>query len=123
MVVSLGRDVFTLISLLAVMISQNPLMSLLAFLIAPGAVYGVTHLLRKVRLAVRREVMSLAQIVTVIQESVQGWKGFYDVAGVDIPCDKEHIKEICECDSEFTAGLMFRIQHVARMGELEERKN
>lgn len=71
-VISLGRDVFTLISLLAVMISQNPLMSLLSFVIAPGAIYGVTHLLRKVRLAVRREVMSLAQIVTTIQESVQG---------------------------------------------------
>lgn len=71
-VISLGRDVFTLISLLAVMISQNPVMSLLSFLIAPGAIYGITHLLRKVRLAVRREVMSLAQIVTTIQESVQG---------------------------------------------------
>lgn len=71
-VVSLGRDVFTLVSLLAVMVSQNPLMSLLAFLIAPGAIYGITHLLRKVRLAVRKEVMSLAQIITVIQESVQG---------------------------------------------------
>ena len=71
-VVSLGRDVFTLISLLAVMISQNPMMSLLAFVIAPGAIFGITHLLGKVRLAVRREVMSLAQIVTVVQESVQG---------------------------------------------------
>lgn len=71
-VISVGRDVFTLLSLLAVMITQNPLMSLLSFLIAPAAIFGITHLLRKVRLAVRREVMSLAQIVTVIQESVQG---------------------------------------------------
>ena len=59
----------------------------------------------------------------MIQESVQDWKGFYDMAGAEIPCDKEHIKEICECDSEIAAGLMFRIQNVARMGELEERKN
>lgn len=71
-VISLGRDLFTLISLLAVMISQNPTMSLLAFVIAPAAIYGITHLLRKVRLAARREVMSLAQIVTIIQECVQG---------------------------------------------------
>ena len=55
--------------------------------------------------------------------SVQDWKGFFDVAGDEIPCTPDSIKEICECDSEFTAGLLFRIQNVARMGELEERKN
>ena len=59
----------------------------------------------------------------MIQASVQDWKGFFDVAGDGILCTPDSIKEICECDSEFTAGLMFRIQNVARIGELEERKN
>ncbi|WP_370677003.1 ABC transporter ATP-binding protein [Pleomorphomonas sp. PLEO] len=71
-VLSLGRDLFTLLSLVAVMIVQNPTMSMLSLVIAPVAIYGITHLLRKVRTAARKEVMSLAQIVTIVQESVQG---------------------------------------------------
>jgi len=71
-VMSLGRDLFTLVSLVAVMVIQAPLMSLLSLVVAPIAVYGVTHLMRKVRKAARSEVLSLAQIVTIVQESVQG---------------------------------------------------
>jgi ATP-binding cassette subfamily B protein len=71
-VMSLGRDLFTLISLVAVMVVQNPLMSLLSLVIAPVAVYGITHLLGKVRTAARKEVVTLAQIITIVQESVQG---------------------------------------------------
>jgi ATP-binding cassette subfamily B protein len=71
-VMSLGRDLFTLVSLVAVMVVQNPLMSLLSLVIAPVAVYGITHLLGKVRTAARKEVVTLAQIITIVQESVQG---------------------------------------------------
>jgi len=71
-VMSLGRDLFTLVSLVAVMVVQNPLMSLLSLVIAPVAIYGITHLLGKVRTAARKEVVTLAQIITIVQESVQG---------------------------------------------------
>jgi len=71
-VLSLGRDLFTLISLIAVMVVQNPTMSALSLVIAPIAIYGVTHLLRKVRTAARKEVVTSAQIITIVQESVQG---------------------------------------------------
>ena len=71
-VMSLGRDLFTLISLVAVMVIQNPTMSFLSLLIAPPAIFGITYLLKKVRTAARREVMTSAQIVTIVQESVQG---------------------------------------------------
>ncbi|MCM5557666.1 ABC transporter transmembrane domain-containing protein [Pleomorphomonas sp. JP5] len=71
-VLSLGRDLFTLVSLVAVMVVQNPIMSGLSLLIAPPAIYGITHLLKKVRTAARKEVVTSAQIVTIVQESVQG---------------------------------------------------
>ena len=71
-VMSLGRDLFTLVSLVAVMVWQNPSMSLLSLAIAPPAVYGITHLLKKVRTAARQQVQNSAQIITVIHESVQG---------------------------------------------------
>ncbi|SCM79253.1 Uncharacterized ABC transporter ATP-binding protein y4gM [uncultured Pleomorphomonas sp.] len=71
-VLSLGRDLFTLVSLVGVMVVQNPTMSALSLLIAPPAVYGIIHLLKKVRTAARKEVMTSAQIITIVQESVQG---------------------------------------------------
>lgn len=59
----------------------------------------------------------------LLQASIKDWVGFYDVKGEPLPCTSEVIKEICECDSEFTGGLMLRIRNVARIGELEEAKN
>lgn len=58
-----------------------------------------------------------------LEEAVTGWKGFYDVDGLEIPYSKEMLKEICECDPEFAAIMVLRIRSVARFGELEERKN
>lgn len=56
-------------------------------------------------------------------ESLAGWQGFYDVTGEEIPFSREAVREICECDPEFAGVLALRIRNVARMGELEERKN
>lgn len=58
-----------------------------------------------------------------LQEAITGWKGFFDVAGNEIPHSIEAIKDICECDPEFAAIMVLRIRSIARMGELEERKN
>ena len=62
-------------------------------------------------------------IKNFLQKSLTGWDGFYDVSGKDIPFGPDAIKEICECDPEFTAGLVLRLRNIARVGELEDRKN
>lgn len=59
----------------------------------------------------------------LLEKSVTGWRGFYDVAGNSLEYSRETLREICECDPEFAAGLALRIRNVARLGELEERKN
>lgn len=59
----------------------------------------------------------------LLAASVTGWQGFYDVAGNELAFTPEMLREICECDPEFAAALAIRIRNVARMGELEERKN
>lgn len=58
-----------------------------------------------------------------LEEAVTDWAGFYDAKGVEIPFTREAIKEICECDPEFAAVMVLRVRNIARVGELEERKN
>lgn len=69
---SLGRDLMSLIALTAVMIAQDPLMSGVVLLIMPGAVIGVTRLVKRVKLIMRAELKSLAQIVSTMQETAIG---------------------------------------------------
>ena len=71
-VTSLGRDLLSIVSLTTVMVIQDPGLSLIAFLIMPPAVYGVSRLIRRVRKIAKAEFLSLAKIVSVVQETVQG---------------------------------------------------
>lgn len=71
-VTSFVRDLFTLIGLVVVMIVQQPVLSLVAFIIGPLAIYGVNQILRRVRKIMEAEFLSLAQIVHVMQETTIG---------------------------------------------------
>lgn len=73
-IVSLGRDLLTLIALVAVMVVQKPLLSLVAFVIMPPAVIGVALLIRRVKKHMTRQVVSTAKITSALQESVLGVK-------------------------------------------------
>lgn len=59
----------------------------------------------------------------MLQKAVVNWVGFYDVAGHELKFSPEMLAQICECDPEFAGLLSLRIRNVARLGELEERKN
>ncbi|WP_420414817.1 ABC transporter ATP-binding protein [Roseibium sp.] len=71
-VVSLGRDLLTLIGLVIVMVVQNPLLSFFAFVIMPPAVIGVAVLIRRVKKHMNRQVVSTAKITAALQETVLG---------------------------------------------------
>ena len=71
-VTSLGRDFLSLLALITVMIIQDPGMALVAFLVAPPAIVGVTILIKQIKTVARAEFLSLAKIVTTIQESAIG---------------------------------------------------
>lgn len=72
LILSIGRDLFSLIALLAVMVLQDPVLSGLALLIGPPAVFGVMHLMRKVKEVAQSEVKSLSQLMTQIKETALG---------------------------------------------------
>ncbi|MBN8998516.1 MAG: ABC transporter ATP-binding protein [Rhizobiales bacterium] len=73
-VVSVARDLVTLIGLVIVMVIQAPLMSLVALVFAPVAIFGVSGLVKRIRGIARAEFTSATQIISIIQETVQGAK-------------------------------------------------
>ncbi|TYC63311.1 ABC transporter ATP-binding protein [Rhodobacterales bacterium] len=71
-IVTLGRDVLTLIGLVFVMVFQNPFLSIFALFTMPPAVVGVAFLVRRVKEYVKRQVVSSAKIGSAQQETVLG---------------------------------------------------
>ena len=71
-VTSFVRDLLTLIGLLAVMFYQQPVLSAVALLVGPAAIFGIRVLVRKVRKIMEMEMASLAEIIKVIQETSTG---------------------------------------------------
>jgi len=72
LVVGFVRDLFTMLGLLAVMIYQQPTLSLICFVVGPVALIGVRFLIKKVRSIMEQELASLAEIIKVVQETSQG---------------------------------------------------
>lgn len=66
------RDVMTLIGLVAVMIYQQPTLSVISLVVGPLALLGVRLILRKVRTIMAMELASLGEIIKVIQETSGG---------------------------------------------------
>lgn len=71
-VTSIGRDFLSLIALIAVMISMDPLMSLITLVIMPAAVLGVSSLIKRVKEIMKLELKTLARIISNIQETSAG---------------------------------------------------
>ncbi len=71
-VTSFVRDLFSLLGLVAVMFIQQPLMSLIAFVFGPVAIFLVNRLLKRARRYMEMQFLSVAKIVKVMQETVFG---------------------------------------------------
>lgn len=66
------RDLFSVISLLAVMLYQNFLLSIISFAVGPIAFIGVRVVLKRVRGLMEKELSSIAEIIQVMQETTIG---------------------------------------------------
>jgi ATP-binding cassette subfamily B protein len=71
---ALGRDVLSLVGLVAVMVWKAPLMALLAFMVMPPAVLTVRKLMKRVRHITLTQFGGGADILKTMQETVQGFK-------------------------------------------------
>ena len=74
MINSAGRDIPTLIGLLAVMLMQAPALSLASFLVAPPAIIVVQRLVKQARKLTTDQYSSSAAMLVAVQETIQGLK-------------------------------------------------
>jgi ATP-binding cassette subfamily B protein len=71
-VTAIGRDSLTLIGLVIVMVIQDPLMSVAALVILPGAILSVRSLSRRIKKIIAREFEGFAIMLENIAEASQG---------------------------------------------------
>ena len=67
-----ARDIVTLVALVIVMIVQDPLLSLSAFVIGPPLILAVSYVMRRVRVISRQAIEINARLFGAIQETIQG---------------------------------------------------
>src|ERR1700722_16589596 len=67
-----SRDALTIVGLVVVMVSQDPLLSFLALMLVPAAVVGVRKIGVRVRTIMASEFQGAAQMMESMQETAQG---------------------------------------------------
>ncbi|NKN14925.1 ABC transporter ATP-binding protein [Rhizobium laguerreae] len=71
-ITSTVRDLLTFLSLLAVMIIQDPLLSLAVFIMAPPLLYALRYVSKRLRSATREAVHLNSHVLGAMQETIQG---------------------------------------------------
>ncbi|HEX5210119.1 MAG TPA: ABC transporter ATP-binding protein [Pseudolabrys sp.] len=72
LITSIGRDLLTLIGLVAVMVVKDPLMSFFSFVVAPPAFLVLRKLIRRVYAIGRSQFQGGTRILETLQETLQG---------------------------------------------------
>ncbi|HEY2534582.1 MAG TPA: ABC transporter ATP-binding protein [Xanthobacteraceae bacterium] len=74
LITAVGRDAMSLVGLSAVMVIQDPVMSLAGALVAPPAFFFLRKLIRRVRGIARMQFTGGARIIETMQEALQGMR-------------------------------------------------
>ena len=69
---AIGRDLLSLIGLVGVMVVQDPLLSLVALLVLPPAMFVLRKLIRRARTVAHNQFVGGARVLESLQETVQG---------------------------------------------------
>jgi ATP-binding cassette, subfamily B, bacterial MsbA len=72
LITSIGRDLFTLIGLFAVMVIQDPVMALAGLIIAPPAIIVLRKMVKRVRAIIKVQFTGGTQTIETLQETLQG---------------------------------------------------
>ncbi|WP_117192963.1 ABC transporter ATP-binding protein [Rhizobium terrae] len=71
-VTSTARDLLTLVSLVAVMVSKDWILSLIVFAVAPPLLYALRYVSRRLRSATRESIEVNSRVLGAMQETIQG---------------------------------------------------
>lgn len=72
LVTSFIRDLFSVIGLVLVMVIQQPMLSLVAFIFGPLAIVATGKILKRTRRVMKKEMASVSAVMRVMQETVFG---------------------------------------------------
>ncbi|HVY59584.1 MAG TPA: ABC transporter ATP-binding protein [Xanthobacteraceae bacterium] len=72
LITAVGRDFFSLVGLVAVMVVQDPMMSLVGLLVAPPAMLVLRKLIRRIRAIATMQFTGGTRIIETMQETLQG---------------------------------------------------
>jgi ATP-binding cassette subfamily B protein len=72
LITSVGRDLLSLIGLVAVMVVQDPLLSFFTFVVAPPAFFVLRKLIRRIYSIARTQFQGGTRIIETLQETLQG---------------------------------------------------
>ena len=72
LVTSVGRDLLSLIGLVAVMVYQDPVMSFFSFVVAPPAFFILRKLIRRIYAIARSQFHGGTRVIETLQETLQG---------------------------------------------------
>lgn len=71
-ITAIARDAVSLVGLVAVMVTQDPVLSLAALIIAPPLIYAVNYIMRRLRRVTRESVEINSRLMGAMQEATQG---------------------------------------------------
>jgi subfamily B ATP-binding cassette protein MsbA len=71
-ITAIGRDFLTLLALTVVMFVQDPIMSLVVFVIVPPVVFAMSKLVKRIKLVAWTQWQGGAQALETLQEAIQG---------------------------------------------------
>ena len=74
LITGIGRDLMSLIGLSIVMVSEDPVMSLIGFVAAPPAFFFLRKLIRRVRGIAQMQFTGGTRIIETMQEALQGMR-------------------------------------------------
>ena len=72
LITSVGRDLFSLIGLVTVMVVQDPVMSFFAFVVAPPALFVLRKLIRRIYKIARTQYHGNERVLETLQETLYG---------------------------------------------------
>jgi ATP-binding cassette subfamily B protein len=72
LITTVGRDLITLVGLVAVMVIQDALLAFICLVAMPIAVMGVRQLIRRTRNIVKRQFVGSGKVLQAMQETIQG---------------------------------------------------
>ena len=101
------RDLLTLIGLAAVMVYQQPILSLVSLVVGPAAIFAVRQLLQRVRSVMALEMAGLAEIIKVVQETSTGARVIKAFALEEL---MQHRMDTAVRDVEKRANKMVRLE-------------